>query len=33
VGFNATGSYTPPKILDIANNEWGFKTRYLREWW
>ena len=22
-----TGSYTPPKILDIANNEWGFKTR------
>ena len=22
-----TGSYTPPKILDIANNEWGFRTR------
>lgn len=22
-----TGCYTPPKILDIANNEWGFKTR------
>jgi len=22
-----TGSYTPPKILDIASNEWGFKTR------
>lgn len=22
-----TGSYTPPKILDIATNEWGFKTR------
>ncbi|TSC77460.1 MAG: resolvase domain-containing protein [Parcubacteria group bacterium Gr01-1014_29] len=22
-----TGSYTPPKILDIANHEWGFKTR------
>lgn len=22
-----TGNYTPPKILDIANNEWGFKTR------
>ncbi len=22
-----TGSYTPPKILDIANNDWGFRTR------
>ena len=22
-----TGSYTPPKILEIANNEWGFRTR------
>ena len=22
-----TGNYTPPKILDIANNEWGFTTR------
>jgi len=22
-----TGNYTPPKILDIANDEWGFKTR------
>lgn len=22
-----TGAYTPPKILDIATNEWGFKTR------
>ena len=22
-----TGNYTAPKILDIANNEWGFKTR------
>jgi len=21
-----TGNYTPPKIADIANNEWGFKT-------
>jgi len=21
------GNYTPPKILDIANNEWGFRTR------
>jgi len=22
-----TGSYTPPKILDIATNEWSFRTR------
>lgn len=22
-----TGNYTPPKILDIANDEWGFRTR------
>ena len=22
-----TGNYTPPKILVIANNDWGFKTR------
>ena len=22
-----SGNYTPPKILDIANKEWGFKTR------
>ncbi len=22
-----TGNHTPPRILDIANNEWGFKTR------
>ena len=22
-----TGNYTPPKILEILNNEWGFKTR------
>ena len=22
-----TGNYTPPKILEIANNEWGFTTR------
>ncbi len=22
-----TGNHTPPKILDILNNEWGFKTR------
>lgn len=21
------GQYTPPKILEIANNEWGFRTR------
>ncbi|KKP37648.1 MAG: resolvase domain-containing protein [Candidatus Peregrinibacteria bacterium GW2011_GWF2_33_10] len=25
-----TGAYTPPKILAIANNEWGFKTRKTR---
>ena len=22
-----TGNYTPPQILDSANNEWGFRTR------
>jgi len=22
-----TGNYTPPKILDIVNGEWGFRTR------
>jgi len=22
-----TGNYTPPKILDIANKKWGFRTR------
>jgi site-specific DNA recombinase len=22
-----TGTYTPPKILEIANDEWGFRTR------
>jgi site-specific DNA recombinase len=22
-----TGNYTPPKIMDIANNEWGFRTK------
>ncbi len=22
-----TGNYTPPKILEIANNEWGLRTR------
>ena len=26
-----TGNYTPPKILDIANNEWGFKTRTFKK--
>ncbi len=25
-----TGLYTPPRILDIANNEWGFRTRLTR---
>jgi len=22
-----TGNYTPPRILEIANNEWGFRTK------
>lgn len=22
-----TGNYTPPRILEIANNEWGYRTR------
>ncbi|MDD5688936.1 MAG: recombinase family protein [Caldisericia bacterium] len=26
-----TGNYTPPKILDIANDEWGFKTRTFKK--
>jgi len=26
-----TGNYTPPKILDIANNEWGFRTRKFKK--
>lgn len=27
-----TGNYTPPRILEIANNEWGLKTiKYKRE--
>jgi site-specific DNA recombinase len=26
-----TGLYTPPRILDIANNEWGFRTRPTRK--
>ena len=26
-----TGLYTPPKILEIANNEWGFRTRPTRK--
>jgi DNA invertase Pin-like site-specific DNA recombinase len=26
-----TGLYTPPKILDIANKEWGFRTRPTRK--
>ena len=25
------GSYTPPKILDIANNQWGYKTRKFKK--
>lgn len=26
-----TGLYTPPRILDIANQEWGFRTRPTRK--
>jgi len=26
-----TGLYTPPQILDITNNEWGFRTRPTRK--
>jgi len=26
-----TGDYTPPKILKIANDEWGFKTRSFKK--
>lgn len=26
-----TGLYTPPRILDLANNEWGFRTRPTRK--
>jgi site-specific DNA recombinase len=26
-----TGLYTPPQILDIANREWGFRTRQTRK--
>ncbi len=26
-----TGNYTPPKILNVANNEWGFKTRKFKK--
>src|SRR5579872_1260418 len=26
-----TGLYTPPKIREIANNEWGFRTRRTRK--
>lgn len=26
-----TGNYTPPKILEIANNEWGFRTRRFKK--
>jgi DNA invertase Pin-like site-specific DNA recombinase len=26
-----TGHYTPPKIRDLANNEWGFRTRPTRK--
>ena len=26
-----TGNYTPPKILEIVNNQWGFRTRKFRK--
>jgi DNA invertase Pin-like site-specific DNA recombinase len=26
-----TGGYTPPKILEIVNNEWGYRTRKFRK--
>lgn len=26
-----TGLYTPPRILDLANHEWGFRTRSTRK--
>ncbi len=26
-----TGLYTPPKIVEIANQEWGFRTRITRK--
>lgn len=26
-----TGNYTPPKIMDIANNRWGFRTRRFKK--
>lgn len=26
-----TGTHTPPQILDIANNEWGLRTRRLKK--
>ncbi|HOI59786.1 MAG TPA: recombinase family protein [Candidatus Pacearchaeota archaeon] len=26
-----TGNYTPPQILEIANEEWGFRTRKFRK--
>ena len=29
--FMLTGLYTPPKILEIANKEWGFRTRPTRK--
>ena len=26
-----TGAYTPPRILDIANNKWGFRTKKFKK--
>jgi hypothetical protein len=28
--FMLTGNYTPPQILEMANNEWGYRTRPTR---
>ena len=30
-GLMLTGLYTPPKILEIVNNKWGFRTRHTRK--
>src|ERR1035437_3830049 len=29
--FMLTGTYTPPQIRELANNEWGFRTRPTRK--
>ena len=27
-----TGNYTPPQILEIVNNEWGYRTRKFKRY-